>query len=95
MNPHRLPPAASVTTLPTPRDSARHLAQRLLCIDQPVDKAAAVRQLDLTALVVRPLDEIASVAGIPGVPQRPQLVPPQHLKTRSPGTRAKASPWKV
>ena len=87
MNPHPLRPAASVTAQPVPADSARHLAQRLLCIDQPADKAAAVRQLDLAALLVRPLDEIVPVAGIPGVPQRPLLVPPQQLKPRSPGTR--------
>ncbi|MEY4268486.1 MAG: hypothetical protein RIS90_3021 [Pseudomonadota bacterium] len=87
MNPQPLRPAASVTTPPIPEASARHLAQRLLCIDKPVDKAAAVRQLDLTTLVVRPLDEIAAVAGMPGVPQRPPLVPPQQLKPRSPGTR--------
>jgi uncharacterized ferritin-like protein (DUF455 family) len=87
LNPRRLPLAAPITTLPTPDASARHLAQRLLCIDRPVDKAAAVRQMDLTALVVMPLDEISPVAGIPGVPQRPLLVPPQQLKPRSPGTR--------
>ena len=68
-------------------DSARHLAQRLLLIDNPVTKAQQVRQLDLNALQINPETCIADVAGLPGRPDRPLLVPPQQLKPRSPGTR--------
>jgi len=80
-------PAASVTMPPIPEASARRMAQRLMRIDHPVDKAAAVRALDLATLVVRPMDCIAAVPGLPGVPERPRLVSPQELKPRSPGTR--------
>jgi uncharacterized ferritin-like protein (DUF455 family) len=68
-------------------DSARHLAQRLLLIDNPVAKAQQVRQLDLNALQINPETCIADVAGLPGRPDRPLLVPPHQLKPRSPGTR--------
>lgn len=68
-------------------DSARHLAQRLLLIDNPVTKAQQVRQLDLNALQINPETCIADVAGLPGRPDRPLLVPPHQLKPRSPGTR--------
>ena len=68
-------------------DSARHLAQRLLLIDNPVTKAQQVRQLDLNTLQINPETCIADVAGLPGRPDRPLLVPPQPLKPRSPGTR--------
>ena len=68
-------------------DSARHLAQRLLLIDNPVTKAQQVRQLDLNTLQINPETCIADVAGLPGRPDRPLLVPPQQLKPRSPGTR--------
>jgi uncharacterized ferritin-like protein (DUF455 family) len=68
-------------------DSARHLAQRLLLIDNPVTKAQQVRQLDLNALQINPETCIADAAGLPGRPDRPLLVPPQQLKPRSPGTR--------
>jgi hypothetical protein len=52
-----------------------------------VAKAQQVRQLDLNALQINPETCIADVAGLPGRPDRPLLVPPHQLKPRSPGTR--------
>ena len=68
-------------------NSARHIAQQLLRIDHPAEKARLVRQLDLDDLLVLPADTIADMPGLPGRPDRPTLVPPQQLKPRAPGTR--------
>ena len=80
-------PSGSTAAPPLPSDSVRYLAQCLLRIDNPVQKAANVRALDATGMAIRPGDHIADAADIPGVPERPALVSPQQLKPRSPGTR--------
>ena len=64
----------------------RHAALRLLCLTDPVQKAAAVRSLDAAALPVDVSVPIAEPPGLPGRPQRPRLVPPKDVPTRSPFT---------
>ena len=64
----------------------RHAALRLLCLTDPVQKAAAVRSLDAATLPVDVSVPIAEPPGLPGRPQRPRLVPPKDVPTRSPFT---------
>lgn len=61
-------------------------ALRLLRIDDPVAKAAAVRALDAAALPVDIEATIEEPADLPGRPVRPRLVPPKDVATRSPFT---------
>jgi uncharacterized ferritin-like protein (DUF455 family) len=70
-----------------PLGSIRRLAQQLLLVHSPQDKAAAVRALDTSALTLDPAEVIVQVEGIPGRPERPPLVHPSQLKHRAPGTR--------
>lgn len=62
-------------------------ALRLLQLADPVEKAAAVRAVDGTTV---PDPDAAAVlaepAGLPGRPDRPRLVPPKDVPTRSPFT---------
>ena len=69
-----------------PPNCLRLLAQQLLCIPCPQQKASAVRHMDTSTLVVDSDAHIESVPGIPGRPQRPLLVHPTHLKPRAVGT---------
>jgi uncharacterized ferritin-like protein (DUF455 family) len=68
-------------------NSTRRLAQQLLLIRSPQEKAAAVRQLAPGALAIGATQLIGEVAGIPGRSERPILVHPSQLKTRAVGTR--------
>jgi uncharacterized ferritin-like protein (DUF455 family) len=64
----------------------RGQALRLLQIEDPVAKAAAVRGLDAAALAVHVDATLDEPAGLPGRPLRPRLVPPKDVATRSPFT---------
>ncbi len=77
-----------MTNTPTqpPTNSLRLLAQQLLCIPCPQQKATAVRQMDAGDLAVNSEAHIEPVPGIPGRPLRPLLVHPTQLKTRAVGT---------
>lgn len=68
-------------------NSTRRLAQQLLLIRSPQEKAVAVRQLSPGSVAIDASERIAEVAGIPGRPERPLLVQPSQLKTRAVGTR--------
>ncbi|MBX3607064.1 MAG: ferritin-like domain-containing protein [Piscinibacter sp.] len=62
-------------------------ALRLLQLDEPVAKAAAVRVLADTAPPPDPARTIDEPPGLPGRPARPRLVPAKDVPTRSPFTR--------
>lgn len=68
-------------------NSTRLLAQQLLLIRSPQEKAAAVRQLGVDPWVIDAAELIGEVAGIPGRSDRLILVHPSQLKTRVVGTR--------
>lgn len=69
------------------KNSTRQLAQQLLLIHSPQEKAAAVRQRLTHALTIDAAERIGEVPGIPGRSERPLLVHPSQLKTRAVGTR--------
>jgi uncharacterized ferritin-like protein (DUF455 family) len=65
----------------------RREALRLLQLADPVEKAAAVRSMHATALPAPDVEAVlADPAGLPGRPERPRLVPPKDVPTRSPFT---------
>ncbi len=66
---------------------ARALALHILCLTDPLAKAARALDLDLSA----PLDpdaQLAEPAGVPGRPERPQLV--EHIRLKPPSMRTPA-----
>lgn len=66
---------------------ARALALHILCLADPLAKAALALDLDLSA----PLDpdaQLAEPAGVPGRPARPQLV--EHIRLKPPSMRTPA-----
>jgi uncharacterized ferritin-like protein (DUF455 family) len=66
----------------------RQEALRLLLVAEPADKTGALLALGGTpALAFDPQAIIAEPPGLPGRPQRPRLVPPKDVPTRSPFTR--------
>ena len=67
-------------------DSMRRLAQQLLLIQCPQEKARSVRLVDLNTLPIQATEPLEALPGIPGRPQRPLLVHPSKLKTRAVGT---------
>lgn len=67
--------------------SIRRVAQQLLLVRSPQEKAAAVRAVDASALTLDPAEIIAQAEGIPARPERPLLVHPSQLKQRAVGTR--------
>lgn len=69
------------------KNSTRRLAQQLLLIRSPQEKAAAVRQLAADSLTIDREEVIREVDGIPGRSERPLLVQPSQLKQRAVGTR--------
>jgi uncharacterized ferritin-like protein (DUF455 family) len=66
----------------------RQQALALLCIDDPVHKAAHTRTLfaTLDAAAIDPSARLEPNAPLPGRPARPRLVPPKEVPTRSPFT---------
>ena len=66
----------------------RERALELLCMAQPAEKAAATRALfaQIDAFPLDPESLLAEPAGLPGRPDRPRLVPPKDVPTRSPFT---------
>jgi uncharacterized ferritin-like protein (DUF455 family) len=68
------------------RNSIRRLAQELLLISSPFDKASAVRHLDTTTSTLDADEKINDVPGIPGRPERPVLVHLSQLSKRAVGT---------
>lgn len=68
-------------------NSARRLAQQLLLISSPQEKAAAVLLLEPTSLSIDPAELIEEPANLPGRPLKPVLVHPGQLKHRAVGTR--------
>jgi uncharacterized ferritin-like protein (DUF455 family) len=69
-----------------PLPSLRQLAQQLIRIESPDEKADAVRRIAAQNLGIFPPEMIGEVAGIPGRPARPALVHPGQLKPRAVGT---------
>lgn len=67
--------------------SARRLAQQLLLISSPQEKAAAVLLLEPAFLSIDPAELIEEPANLPGRPLKPVLVHPGQLKHRAVGTR--------
>ena len=68
--------------------SPRQRALELLCLADPLEKAAQTRAL-LAGLAVDAIDpaaRLAPPAALPGRPERPRLVPPKDVPTRSPFT---------
>ena len=61
-------------------------ALRLLQLEDPAAKAAAVRALFAAAPRAQPELILPGRAGLPGRPARPRLVPPKDVPTRSPFT---------
>lgn len=62
-------------------------ALRLLGLDDPAAKAAAVRARFEALPAADPALVLAEPPGLPGRPARPRLVPPKDVPTRSPFTR--------
>lgn len=71
----------------TAQTSLRRLAQQLLTIASPQEKAHAVRQLAPDALSIEASDILTEIAGIPGRSEHLTLVHPSQLKARAVGTR--------
>lgn len=68
--------------------SLRARALEVLCLPQPAEKAAAARDLHdrADAFELDPSEVLAEPAPLPGRPDRPRLVPPKDVPTRSPFT---------
>ncbi len=66
----------------------RERALLVLCMAHPEDKAAQARALfdSLNASALDPDAVFAEPAGLPGRPERPRLVPPKQVPTRTPYT---------
>lgn len=71
---------------PPPLPSLRGLAQRLIRIESPDDKATQVRHTTEHAFTIDPHEHIDDDSGIPGRPRHPALVHPGELKPRAVGT---------
>lgn len=68
---------------------ARSRALKVLCIADPAEKATAARDLYDAARADLPLDRVQAFSrpdGLPGRPERPQLVPTLQVPKRSPFT---------
>ena len=78
----------SLASLPSPKPSKdlRRACLRLLLINDSLDKAAQVRDLDATGCTLDAAASHAEPPGLPGRPMRPLLVQPAQLKTRAVGT---------
>ena len=72
-------------TAPRP-NTLRSLAQEIICLCSPHEKAAALRRLDPSTLNNQPQEHLAMVPGIPGRPEGLQLVQATQMKHRSIGT---------
>lgn len=68
-------------------NSTRQLAQQLLLICSPHEKAAAVLQVIPNTLAIDPQEQIDEPQNLPGRPLKPILVHPGQLKHRAVGTR--------
>jgi len=80
---------AEISHEPARTPELRQRALQLLELRDPVAKAAAAREL-LAGRDAWPLDTEAQLrpqAALPGRPDRPALVEPKHVPTRSPATR--------
>jgi uncharacterized ferritin-like protein (DUF455 family) len=68
--------------------SPRQRALELLCLTDPLEKAAQTRALFATLAVdaIDPAARLAPLDALPGRPERPHLVPPKDVPTRSPFT---------
>jgi uncharacterized ferritin-like protein (DUF455 family) len=66
----------------------RERALEVLCMVQPAEKAAATRALldQVERHPLHPEAQLAEPPGLPGRPDRPRLVPPKDVPTRSPFT---------
>ena len=69
-----------------PANSLRVEALRLLLIESTQDKAAQVRALNAALWPLNPIETLSEPPGLPGRPDKPQLVHPSQLKTRTVGT---------
>lgn len=74
------------TQPPLQPSTLRQLAQQLLLISSPDDKAAAVRELTTCPLPIGAHEILGDHPGIPGRPARPERVHPSQLKPRAVGT---------
>ena len=66
--------------------TTRALAQQLLLMSSPHEKALAVLQFTAQASSIDVAEKINEVPGLPGRPARPPLVHPRQLKHRAVGT---------
>ena len=80
--PTNTPHSGSSTALP----SLRVRAQQLIRIESPDEKATQVRCTAEQALPLDADERLDDLPGIPGRPQRPELVHPGQLKPRAVGT---------
>lgn len=71
-----------------PLPSLRTQALEILRLRDPVAKAAAARALhaDAVRYAIDPSQQLEEPPGLPGRPERPRLVPPKDVPTRSPFT---------
>ncbi|TMH14277.1 MAG: ferritin-like domain-containing protein [Betaproteobacteria bacterium] len=68
--------------------SLRERAVQILCITEPALKAAQTRELfeQIDAVAIDSVTVLQEPDGLPGRPDRPRLVPPKDVPTRSPFT---------
>lgn len=68
--------------------SLRQHALKLLCMPVPAEKAVATWELysQMPELAIDPTEHIEEPPDLPGRPDRPRLVPPKDVPTRSPFT---------
>ncbi len=66
----------------------RHRALEVLCLRDPIEKAAEARALfaGLNSHLIDPLATINAPPGLPGRPARPALLPPRQVPSRTPFT---------
>src|SRR5437667_72275 len=71
-----------------PLMSLRERAVQILCITEPALKAAQTRELfeQIDAVAIDSVTVLQEPDGLPGRPDRPRLVPPKDVPTRSPFT---------
>jgi len=81
------PPKPGQTAGQAPQRSLRAHALQFLLLPSTQDKARAVRELDTQACLVDAQNHLQEPDGVPGRPQRPQLVHPSALSKRAVGSQ--------
>jgi uncharacterized ferritin-like protein (DUF455 family) len=70
----------------TETSELRRHACELLCLTDPVEKAARTRELPALGLTADPAAELSEPAGVPGRPDKPVQVAPRDVPTRGMAT---------